>query len=136
MTFKPGQSGNPGGRHRLPDKLRAIVPLSREEANRIISKYLRMTHEQIQEAIKDKSIPALEAAWCQQIAQAAYKGDGKALDRVMLWTLGPPREPVEDSSNNKVLLEKMTTAELLDVVRKSIPAAQDLPQLPTCKKED
>src|ERR1700677_2309383 len=98
--FKPGQSGNPGGMPKLPESLRGIAVLHAREIVRIIAKYARMTHSELQEAIasSDGSIPAIEAAWGQQVVNAAYKGDVKALDRIMLWAVGAPQPQVAESS--------------------------------------
>ena len=39
MTFKPGQSGNPGGLPKLPESLRGIAVLLPREIHRLIAKY-------------------------------------------------------------------------------------------------
>jgi hypothetical protein len=121
-TFKPGQSGNPGGMPKLPESLRGIAILAPREIVRIIAKYARMTHSELQEAIKDTNVPAIEAAWAAQIIQAAYKGDGKALDRILLWAVGVPQpQPVEDGRLAE--LEGMTQAQLAEYIRARLPPA-------------
>jgi len=128
MVFKPGQSGNPGGMHKLPESLRGIAILAPREIVRIIAKYARMTHSELQVAIQCKDIPAIEAAWAQQIVQAAYKGDGKALERVMLWAVGTPQpQTVEDGRLAE--LERMTQAQLAEYIRARLPPAPEQAQV-------
>lgn len=120
--FKPGQSGNPGGMPRLPESLRGIAVLHAREIVRIIAKYARMTHSDLQVAIEDPGVPAIEAAWAQQIVRAAYKGDGKALERIMLWAVGTPQpQPVEDGRLAE--LEAMSQSQLAEYIRARLPPA-------------
>ena len=135
MTFKPGVSGNPSGRPLLPPELRAIRGMTHSEVAHLIAKLARMAIPALREAIQDKGTPALEVALAQQWLKAAANGDVKALAMVLQYSIGTPKPGVEPDPT-KLLLERMSVPELLDYVRKSLPAAQDLPLLTQEEKKE
>jgi hypothetical protein len=83
----------------------------------------------LREASLDPELSSLDKAWVRQFLLAA-DGDGKALDRIMTWAAGAPQTPQDEKSGTRIALEKMTDAELLAYIRKELPAAADLPNLP------
>ena len=111
---------------------------------RIIAKYARMTNAELQEAIRDPAVPAIEAAWAHQVSLAAYKGDGKALERIMLWAVGTPQpQPVEDG--HLAELEAMSQSQLAEYIRARLPPAPaqslqnpepEMPVTPTQERSD
>lgn len=123
--FKPGVSGNPGGRHKVPVELRGINAVSPAEVRLVISKFMRMGFPALREAINGNQLSALDAAIANQAMKAAC-GSEKSLLLLFERLLGRPDQMVQIESG-KIELESMSTAELLDVVRKSLPAARDLP---------
>lgn len=129
MGFKPGQSGNPGGRHKLPAALSGVIFLRPTEVAALISKYIRLPFAALQEAIDKPGLPALEAAIAQQVLKAAQSGNIKALEFLLNYAGCQPSAQMQISVPNEaqISLENMTTSELLDVVRKTLPAARDLP---------
>lgn len=135
MPFKPGQSGNPGGQPKIPDELRGIRLIKPAIVHRVLAKFAAQTISELREASLNPELPAMDKIWIRQILLAA-DGDGKAVDRLMLWAVGAPTTPVDEKTGSQIALDNMTTAELLDVVRKSLPAARDLPDATPGEKDD
>jgi N-acetylglucosamine kinase-like BadF-type ATPase len=100
------------------------------ELRALLSKYVRMPFEALTEAIEKDGIPAIEAAIAQQVLKAAQKGDAKAFQFLLDYAGCRPETGVTIAeSPAQLALDSMTTAELLDVVRKTLPAAADLPDI-------
>lgn len=99
--FKKGQSGNPGGRKRLPEDLRAFEPLTREECNRLIAKYARMTKAGLTAAIQSVEIPMLELTIASILAQAAKGGDYSRLSFLLDRAIGRP-VPVDEKQPQSI----------------------------------
>lgn len=85
--FKPGQSGNPGGK---PKYL-----LSTDRVKTLISKYMDMSGEKLQEAIKDQNTPAVELAIAATLAQCIKIGDYSRLEALLQRAIGKVREEIE-----------------------------------------
>lgn len=104
--FKKGQSGNPSGRPKLSAELALIKKLSREEVNAIFAKYARMSKEQMQEALKDSSLPSLELWICSGIINGIRNGDWYNLnimfDRIFGKTL--PINETPQLTNSQVIV--------------------------------
>lgn len=73
--FVKGQSGNPSGKRALPEHLKKIHKLSRDEVNAIFSKYCRMSKDEMLEATKNGTLPALELWVCSGIVNGIKNGD-------------------------------------------------------------
>lgn len=128
--FQPGQSGNPGGGWAVPAALRGVRLLGKGELRALMSKFLRMDARALQIEIDKTDVPALEAAIAQQVLKAAQKGDAKAFQFLLDYAGCRPDTGVSIGQSDATLaLDNMSTSELLDVVRKSLPAAQDLPEI-------
>lgn len=82
--WKPGQSGNPGGRPKLPAALRAVKEFTSEEIRRLISKYMRLSKGELSKVINDKAVsdglPMFEAMVCSILVNAYKTGDFSKLD--------------------------------------------------------
>lgn len=93
--FKPGQSGNPGGRPKLPEDIKEARKLNQVELERIINKYLAMDREAVKTAISAPGTPMMELMVASIVAQAAQKGDHQRLDFVLNRLVGKVKEQIE-----------------------------------------
>jgi hypothetical protein len=123
--WKPGQSGNPGGRPRIPDELRGIQSLSQLEVCKLVSKYARMTKEELQASVQDSKTPVLEMAIASIFAQSIKQGDYTRLAFLLDRAIGKVREVPEDEDADSAAargdLKVITTEELLRFVQATSP---------------
>lgn len=93
--FKPGQSGNPGGKVKLPEDIKEARKLNQVELERIINKYLAMDRGAVKAAISSESTPMMELMVASIVAQAAQKGDHQRLDFVLNRLVGKVKDQIE-----------------------------------------
>lgn len=121
--WKPGQSGNPSGRPKLPEELRSIRALTQEELQRIISKYGRMPLPELDAIIAAKAGPTLELVVARILQEAFKRGDGQRLEFLLNRALGKPKEaPAADPIDEAILqIQEMSNQELAEFVRAKLP---------------
>jgi hypothetical protein len=93
--FKPGQSGNPGGKVKVPEDIKEARKLNQVELERIINKYLAMSRDEVKAAIGAPSTPMMELMVASIVAQAAQKGDHQRLDFVLNRLVGKVKDQIE-----------------------------------------
>ncbi len=93
--FKPGQSGNPGGRPKTPEDIREARRLNQAELERTVNRLLFCTREELQTIVKDPKTPMLEVMVASIMAQAATKGDQLRLEFVLARLIGKVKEHLE-----------------------------------------
>lgn len=84
--FKPGQSGNPSGKPRIPDHLRSIKALSQTEACLLISKYARLSKGEL-ELLATTKIAAVDhyiiAMFLKGIKEGTFQNFEILMDRAI-----------------------------------------------------
>lgn len=95
--FKPGQSGNPQGRPKMPADIRMLI---REKSNEYSRKFLYW-FDQTPEKVRDcKECPwnptAMDRMICSAIVQS-MNGNYKAFEAILNRILGKPKEHIEHS---------------------------------------
>jgi hypothetical protein len=93
--FKPGQSGNPGGRAKLPEDIKEARKLNQIELERVINKYLYLDHADFEAEIKRPGVPMLELMLASIVKAAAQKGDQLRLDFILNRVIGKVKERIE-----------------------------------------
>jgi len=126
--WKKGQSGNPAGRSKLPEHLKAIKAFTAEEISRMISKYGRMTLLDL-EIVKDNPDSAImDRIFAKMFCDTFEKGSYATLTFLLDRCIGKVPDVVytePEDSPEKEELRKMPIQELLQLVRKAIP--EELP---------
>ena len=113
--FKPGESGNPSGRPKLPPELAGIALFTKDEIQRTISKYLRCGKKELQALMKDDSISSFEGIVVSIISKAAETGDYTRLN--FLFDRGGNKEKDEKT----IKIEQQTADEAVkDKIVKSM----------------
>jgi hypothetical protein len=97
--FKPGQSGNPGGK---PKYL-----LTADKIKTLISKYMDMNKEQLQVAIQASTTPAIELAIASTIAQCIKAGDYSRLEALLQRSIGRVKDQLEISTPKPYIIERL-----------------------------
>ncbi len=99
-----GQSGNPGGKPKLPDELKDIKPFQTDEVKRVIAKTGRMNIDEAMASIMDSGTSYLEKALLRCWQLAAEKGDPIRLEFLLNRTIGraPMAELDSDADRERV----------------------------------
>lgn len=115
--FKPGQSGNPGGRPKLPAELRAARKRDMASLIRMIAHHFGMTMKEAKEKSKQPEISCLESAVLGLIMKS-IKGDSASFRYLIELMCGkvPDNDFDEFTEDELALLEqiKATMAKRLE----------------------
>jgi len=110
--WKPGQSGNPSGRPKVPDDVKAIRKLSPFELERIINKYLQMDAPQIKSLLDSQTLPMREAYIASILLKGLNYGDPKRFDFILNRLIGKVTEHVQHHVTPTVI-EKLEGGETI-----------------------
>jgi hypothetical protein len=96
--FKPGQSGNPNGRPKVPHDILEARKLNQVELERTVNKYLFTDRFSLQKVIKDPSTKMMDLMVASIMAQAAQKGDQQRLEFILNRLIGKVKDQIEVST--------------------------------------
>ena len=127
QQFKPGQTGNPFGRPKVPEHLRLIKAFTSDEIQRIIAKHGRMTLDALLAIKDDPKAMMIDRIFARMFHDCFFSKDGEALNAIKFLldrSIGKVpdivfTEPEDDQDREG--LRKLTLEELLHLVRKMIP---------------
>lgn len=130
--FKPGVSGNPSGRPILPDELRAIRSLNQVEACKLISKYARMTKDELLKAVDDESTPVIELSIASIFSKCVENGDYTRLSFLLDRAIGkvPSIAESDEETLARAEIQSLSDQELLRLI------TEKLPELTSIKSEE
>ncbi len=111
-----GVSGNPGGKPKLPPELLAIKAYSRREITRIISKYGRMTFNEVSAMIQNSKMPVMDIAICRIFLESIEKGDERRLQFLIENTVGKIPDSIEDDEDAEER-QKLSEIPLKEIIR-------------------
>jgi len=106
--FKPGQSGNPGGKIKLPPDVRENKKYTAIAVTRLLNEFLNMSFEQIKERISAPGTPSLDLMIGKIVAEAVKTGDHARLNFIFDRMIGKVKETIEHK------LPKPTLVKLTD----------------------
>jgi hypothetical protein len=109
-NFKPGQCGNPSGRPKVPEDVKAARELNKAGVQLAASKLANMTVTQLRAMIQDPNTPVLEMMFGSVILKCITTGDSGRLELILNRTAGKVVERVEVKTLKK--FEDMTDEEL------------------------
>jgi hypothetical protein len=104
--FKPGQSGNPGGRPKIPEELRKFKTLSADEVKKIFAKYARMTEPEVSAYMAADDTPIFEKVVGQGLLKAVKDGDYGRLNFILDRTIGKVVEKTEIDLPEPVIIRR------------------------------
>lgn len=121
--WQPGQSGNPSGRPRIPEAYRAVQSLSQIEACKRISRYARMSPEQIEVA---KSLPTtdlLDRCIISIFEKCMQYGDNTRLQFLLDRAIGkaPQLNETDEEKAARQALRDLSDQELVKLVKENLP---------------
>ncbi len=111
--FKPGVSGNPGGKPKIPEDIKQARKMTQIELERVINSLLFLDREALQAKIKDPKTPMIEMIAASIMAQAAQKGDHTRLDFILQRMIGKVKDQVEISTPQPFILKKRDGEEIV-----------------------
>ncbi len=120
-----GVSGNPGGKAKIPEALRGILSLTQLEVTKLISKYARMSYEEISTILLNKSGTVLELAVCSIFVESIEKGDFARVGFLLERSVGKVKDIEDDSEDQSARAElaKIPLKELLLRIQENLPEA-------------
>ncbi len=120
--FPAGVSGNQGrGRNNLPEDLKGIKSLSQAEVVKLISKYARMSFEELNAIAKNKAAPVVEIHIASIFLAGITNGDFTRLSFLLDRCVGKAPIIIEEDDSDRAELKKLTLNELLTFVRTNLP---------------
>lgn len=105
--FQKGQSGNPGGKAKVPDDIKRARTLNQIELERVVNRYLYLTSHELRERIQDPTTPMMEMMVASIIAQAAQKGDQQRLEFILCRLIGKVKDQLEITGVKPFIVEKI-----------------------------
>lgn len=122
VRFKPGQSGNPGGRTKLPPDIRKAINLTNAEFTRVANKFLFMTPEQINAILEDPATPMLELLIGGMLHRATEESDHQRATFLLDRLIGKAPVVIDPISINvRDELRALSNQELMRMVREKLP---------------
>lgn len=106
--WKPGQSGNPSGRPKIPEHLRGVMELTVDELKRTIAKHFRMEKSEIDRVLDNPRSIALDLVIASAIAKAINDGDVHKAEYLFLRSLGKVTEKLELLHPEPVVIQRIS----------------------------
>lgn len=110
--FKPGISGNPNGRPRLPEELKAARKLTRVQLEILINRYLSMSAAEMMVVAEDPCTPVLDLMIASIIKRAVVNGDQLRLDFILNRIVGKVIDNVEISYPKPTVIKRRDGSEV------------------------
>lgn len=101
------------GRPLLPEDLKNVKKLKSDEAERLIVKFITMTHDQIVGVFNDPESPYLHKMLCQVMIKAVEQGSVAHLDFLLNRTIGRVLDKVEVSMPKPFMIKRPDGSVLL-----------------------
>lgn len=96
FQFKPGQSGNPNGRPKLPERLRGVRKLTDEEVQVTFSLYARMIVAEVRKIAECEQTPMFDAWIARGMIEGHKRGDFSNMAVLLDRCIGRVRQAMED----------------------------------------
>lgn len=123
VSWKPGQSGNPSGRPKIPEALRGIHSLTQPEVCKIISKYARMEKAELIGASENPKTSALELCIASIFVACIKTGDYTKLSFLLDRAIGkvPVIEETDEDKAARQEIQSLSNDELIRLVTEKLP---------------
>ena len=93
--FKPGQSGNPSGRPKLPEDLKKARRLNQIEVGRLMNRFSDMSIGELRKLMENPSVSTLDLMIGKIVIEAIKHGDQSRLNFILDRMIGKVTEKVE-----------------------------------------
>lgn len=99
-SFKPGQSGNPAGRVKMPTEVKEAKRMTQESAITMFNLLAHATKEELSAIIKDPTTNVMTLALAQVLIKGIQNGDQARVNFIFDRMLGKVKEQVEHSTGS------------------------------------
>lgn len=93
--FKPGQSGNPNGRPKLPEDVKSLFELNKIEFARRCNHFLNLSYSQLEEIKNDPNSLVFDLMIASILLKSIQEGDDKRLSFFLDRLIGKPSHNLE-----------------------------------------
>lgn len=93
--FKKGQSGNPGGKPKLPEDIKKARTLNQLELERVCNRQLYMTRLELAAVARDPGSTMLELTVASILGKAMEKGDQQRIEWIAMRLIGRVQDRIE-----------------------------------------
>jgi hypothetical protein len=93
--LKPGETANPNGRPKVPEDIKQLRQLNKDELLKILNKYVYLTKSDLKDALQKEDTPAVEMMVGTIILKAIQSGDHSRLTFILDRLIGPNKQSLE-----------------------------------------
>ena len=104
--FKPGISGNPGGRKKLPAEVKEAKNLTNNQMILILNKLMFMTDYDVSRVLNDPKTSKFERIVAKILDKADQQGDSMRLDFLLNRTIGKVTEKVQHTLPRPMVIQR------------------------------
>jgi hypothetical protein len=94
-SWKPGESGNPEGRVKLPEDIRTAKKLNKIELERLLNLYLTLSDDEIKARLSTSETPQLEKMIASIVTKAIDHGDQQRLTFILDRLVGKVKDEID-----------------------------------------
>lgn len=117
--FKKGQSGNPGGRVKLPDEVKAAKKMNRVDFERFLNELLMMPTRDIRKIAEDMGTSGLRRLVAKIILLAGDKGDHLRANFLLDRLIGKVKDEVSVTVRKPTVIKRSSGEEVVLGVEES-----------------
>lgn len=106
MTFKKGQSGNPGGRPKLPGDVKEARNLTNAEVIRVLSAFLQLSPQDLREKMNAPDVTMLEGLIGSIMLKGIKEGSPAHLSFLFDRTVGKVKDQLEVTTPTPFIVQR------------------------------
>lgn len=112
-SWKPGQSGNPDGRVKLPEDIKTAKRINKIELERLLNLYLSLTDDEIKLRQADTGTTQIERMIASIVEKGIVQGDQQRLNFLLDRLVGKVKEEIDVTVRPRpVIIERLDGSEV------------------------
>lgn len=106
--FRKGQSGNPGGRPKLPADLRDVIRSNQIEVQKLLNKIIWKSQEEVEVLSRNKQVTILEQLVSSVLLRGLNEGCHHRLETILNRVIGKAKD-LDANSNNEYTMADLVS---------------------------